>query len=454
MDSGTIRGVRSSLILLLDLIAIIGIFSLVFYSRIGRWPNYTSADLWLIAGTFLVVLFLSGTYFRERTTRLPTLPVRTFWVCIAAGVLCIGWLYILGPSKFTQYFGRGVLPAATFLCGIITTVIRFAVNRLYHLQERGLELLYLGFSSSGSNFVNELQNHSEVRAVTIASSEVKVATPENINWNDSSVAEVLAQRKWQTIIVDPLFNASPEDTEALVDLRLAGTPVVTLADFYEKSWYMIPVMGIDSNWFLRSQGFSVLDNMIARRLKRAIDVILSTMLLIISTPIILICGLLIKLTSQGPVFYQQTRVGLEGKLFTIIKLRTMREDAENDGAQWAQADDPRTTWIGRFLRKSRLDELPQCWNVLRGEMSFVGPRPERPEFTEELSEQIPYYELRHLVKPGITGWAQVIFPYGASTEDSLKKLQYELFYIKNQSLMLDLNIMLRTLITVFQRAGR
>ena len=132
----------------------------------------------------------------------------------------------------------------------------------------------------------------------------------------------------------------------------------------------------------------------------------------------------------------------------------MCHDAEAEGAQWAQNNDPRITGFGKFLRQTRLDELPQCWNVLLGTMSFVGPRPERPEFTAELSQEIPYYDLRHIIKPGITGWAQVIFPYGASTEDSLKKLQYELYYIKNQSLLLDLNIIIRTLLTVFQRGGR
>jgi exopolysaccharide biosynthesis polyprenyl glycosylphosphotransferase len=375
-------------------------------------------------------------------------------VCIAAGTICVGWLYILGPSKFTQYFGRGVLPAATLLCGIATTAIRYLVNRIYRLQEKGQELLYLGFSPSATGFIKELKNHSEVRSVTVASDTPLATESPRVSWSDKDIKDLLCQSNWQSVIVDPLFQASLSDTEALVKLRLAGTPVFTVADFYEKFWFMIPVTGIDNNWFLRSQGFSALDNTISQRLKRVIDLILSALLLIASIPVLAFCALMIKLTSKGPVLYKQRRVGLEGKPFTIIKLRTMVQNAESEGAQWATTNDPRTTWFGRFLRQTRLDEIPQCWNVLRGEMSFVGPRPERPEFTRELADEIPYYELRHLVKPGITGWAQVIFPYGASTEDSLKKLQYELFYIKNQSLLLDLNIMLRTLITVFQRAGR
>ena len=198
----------------------------------------------------------------------------------------------------------------------------------------------------------------------------------------------------------------------------------------------------------------MLDNHIAKRIKRIVDVALAIFLLVLSAPLMVFCGILIKATSRGSVLFRQDRVGLQGEIFTIYKLRTMRDNAEKGGAQWAAVNDPRITTFGRFLRQTRLDEIPQCWNVLLGSMSFVGPRPERPEFTKELAKTIPYYDLRHLVKPGITGWAQVIFPYGSSVEDALKKLQYELYYIKNQSLMLDLNIIVRTLITVFRRAGR
>lgn len=458
MNGGTIRGVRSSLILIFDVLTITGVFALVFYYRIGRLPSYSSIDLWLITGTFVAVLFICGTYFRQHTINVPSLPIRTFWVCIAAGAICVGWLYILGPSKFNQYFGRGVLPFATVICGLLTTVIRFVINRRYHLQERGLKLLYLGYSDIAENFLKEVRNHSEVRSITIAGSRIEKPSWETslkrVSWSGKSLDLLVQNRRLQSVIIDPNYGASAKETEVLVDLRLTGVPVVTLADFYERFWFMIPVAGIDSNWFLRSQGFSMLDDQVSRRLKRVLDVIFSGLLLIISFPLMLICIGLIKLTSPGPALYSQTRVGLQGKHFTIFKLRTMRENAEAEGARWAQTNDPRITFIGRILRNTRLDEIPQCWNVLRGEMSFVGPRPERPEFTEELAKQIPYYELRHLVKPGITGWAQVIFPYGASVDDSLKKLQYELFYIKNQSFILDLNIILRTMITMFQRAGR
>jgi lipopolysaccharide/colanic/teichoic acid biosynthesis glycosyltransferase len=163
---------------------------------------------------------------------------------------------------------------------------------------------------------------------------------------------------------------------------------------------------------------------------------------------------LTKIVSRGPVLFCQTRVGMHGKTFTIYKFRTMRIDAEKSGAQWAQDNDERITPLGNFFRSSRIDELPQCWNIIKGDMSIVGPRPERPEFTSSLAKEIPYYDLRHVVKPGLTGWAQVSYPYGASTEDSLRKLQYDLYYIKNYSLLLDLNILLRTVLVTIRRTGR
>ena len=169
----------------------------------------------------------------------------------------------------------------------------------------------------------------------------------------------------------------------------------------------------------------------------------------------LLTALAVKLTSRGPALYHQVRVGQGGRHFTIHKFRSMRTDAEEaTGAVWAQKDDPRITPIGRFIRKTRLDELPQLWNVLRGDMSFIGPRPERPEFVTQLTEQIPFYGLRHTVKPGVTGWAQVCYTYGATVEDAMEKLQYDLFYIKNLSLPLDVFILLKTIKTVVLRRGQ
>jgi lipopolysaccharide/colanic/teichoic acid biosynthesis glycosyltransferase len=171
-------------------------------------------------------------------------------------------------------------------------------------------------------------------------------------------------------------------------------------------------------------------------------------------PAMLIIALIVRRTSIGPAFYRQVRVGLNGQQYHLYKFRTMYIDAEKEGPRWTSVDDPRITRTGHFLRRTRLDELPQIYNVLLGQMSFIGPRPERPEFVAKLEQEIPYYDLRHLVKPGITGWAQVMYNYGASTEDAREKLQYDLFYIKNQSILLDSIILLKTLKTIMNAKGR
>jgi exopolysaccharide biosynthesis polyprenyl glycosylphosphotransferase len=183
------------------------------------------------------------------------------------------------------------------------------------------------------------------------------------------------------------------------------------------------------------------------------DVLASLLLLAFTAPIIGLFALLVKLDSKGPAFFRQTRVGLFGQPFDVIKLRSMRVDAEANGAQWATQNDPRVTRIGNFIRKVRIDELPQTWSVLKGEMSFVGPRPERPQFVSDLEEQLTYYAERHMVKPGITGWAQVNYPYGASIEDSRHKLEYDLYYVKNYSPFLDILIILQTLRVVLWHEG-
>jgi exopolysaccharide biosynthesis polyprenyl glycosylphosphotransferase len=190
-----------------------------------------------------------------------------------------------------------------------------------------------------------------------------------------------------------------------------------------------------------------------RMLKRVMDIGLALIGLTLSLPVMALVGIAVKLTSKGPVLFRQPRVGERGRIFVLNKFRSMTADAERHGAVWAQAHDPRVTRVGRWLRRTRLDELPQFWNVLVGDMSFVGPRPERPEFVGTLQKQIPFYMARHAVKPGITGWAQVRHHYAASIEDSMEKLQYDLYYIKNMSPLLDVVILLSTLQVVFFRRG-
>ena len=241
--------------------------------------------------------------------------------------------------------------------------------------------------------------------------------------------------------------------QEMLNCKLSGIEVMDAPSFYEKVTEKLLIENITPSWFIFSHGFKV--TWLLRVLKRASDVLLSLTGILVSLPLLPFIVLAIKLDSPGPILFSQNRVGEGDRLFSIYKFRTMRQDAESKtGAVWSQVNDPRITRIGNFLRKSRLDEIPQLFNILKGDMSLVGPRPERPEFVATLKEHIPYYSERHYVKPGLTGWAQVSYPYGASVEDAIEKLRYDLYYIKNISLLLDMRIILRTVGVVLFGKGR
>jgi len=238
----------------------------------------------------------------------------------------------------------------------------------------------------------------------------------------------------------------------LIDCRIGGVPVTDLAGVYERVRGEVPIESLKASWLIYGQGF--VQGGMRAFVKRTFDVVVSAVMLILTLPVMLATALAIRLESPGLVIYRQERVGLGGRRFTCLKFRSMCADAEHDGvARWAIHADPRVTRVGRFIRKVRIDELPQLFNVLRGEMSFVGPRPERPSFVNELKETIPFYDVRHSVKPGVTGWAQVRYSYGASVEDARKKLQFDLYYVKNHSLFLDLLILVETVRVVLFREG-
>jgi sugar transferase (PEP-CTERM system associated) len=241
--------------------------------------------------------------------------------------------------------------------------------------------------------------------------------------------------------------------DELLACRIRGIPVMDLAGYTEATRSEVPIDSLKGSWLVYGHGF--VQGRARQLLKRAFDIVSSMVLLTLLSPVMLLAMIAIKLDSRGPAIYRQERVGLGGRSFMCTKFRSMRVDAEHDGvARWASKDDPRITRIGSFLRKSRIDELPQLWSVFTGEMSLVGPRPERPSFVEELKEQIPFYEIRHTVKPGITGWAQVRYQYGASLDDARRKHQFDLYYVKNNSLLLDLLVIIETVSVIAFREGQ
>ena len=238
----------------------------------------------------------------------------------------------------------------------------------------------------------------------------------------------------------------------LLRIKTKGVHVNDFSSFIERETGRVDLDTINPSWLIFSDGFSS-GRMFSSAVKRIFDITASVILLVLTFPIIALFALLVKIDSKGPAFFRQQRVGLFGEPFTVIKLRSMRTDAEKDGAKWAEENDPRVTRLGRFIRKVRIDELPQTWSVLKGEMSFVGPRPEVPSFVDSLEEEIPFYGERHMVKPGITGWAQINYPYGASVEDSRCKLEYDLYYAKNYTPFLDFVILLQTLRVILWPEG-
>ncbi len=266
------------------------------------------------------------------------------------------------------------------------------------------------------------------------------------------IVDLVESKAVDTILVDGTNGCADFSGRDLMTLRLRGTRFEDCHSFYERVMSQIPITDLHPGWVVLASGFR--RSVWIRLVKRTMDIVLSILCLILFSPLLLLAAIAIKLNSRGPVFYSQERVGLDERPFTLYKLRSMFDNAEAEsGPVWAGNDDPRVTPIGKFLRKFRIDELPQLFNVLRGEMSMVGPRPERPFFTGKFKETVPYYHLRFAVKPGITGWAQISFPYAATDDDAVQKLEYELYYIKNISPLFDFEILLLTIKTVLLGRG-
>ena len=276
----------------------------------------------------------------------------------------------------------------------------------------------------------------------------------NIVGSGTELYETAKRERAHKIVVSLSDRRGTLPLRDMLDCRFSGIEVVDAPTIYEQVTGKLLIENINPSWFIFSDGFRI--NYTRRIFKRIFDVALAVIGLCATSWLVPIIALAVKLESRGPVFFRQVRIGANEKRFMLYKFRTMAADAEKKtGAVWAQKDDPRVTRLGKYLRKFRFDEIPQLYNVLMGDMSFIGPRPERPEFVKELKEAIPYYSERHCVKPGITGWAQIKYPYGASVEDSAEKLRYDLYYIKNTSIPLDLLIMLETAkVILFGRGGR
>ncbi len=296
---------------------------------------------------------------------------------------------------------------------------------------------------------------SEQMARRLYNEIIEREAPENIRIVRYEDLSRFAQQEHisRVVVADQDLQNEPAAAETLIDLKLRGVRIESALESFEKASQKIWIEGLSNERLIFANGFC--PSQIYLACKRVLDMLLAFLLLVATAPLMAIIAVIIKMETPGAAIFSQERVGLLGRRFTVYKFRSMRQDAEGKtGPTWAKENDDRITGFGGFLRKARLDELPQVWNVLRGDMSFIGPRPERPYFVDLLKTKIRYYDLRHYVKPGITGWAQVMYPYGASVEDAYRKLQYDLYYAKNISLQLDLLILLKTIKVVAAGQGR
>ena len=361
---------------------------------------------------------------------------------ILAGVAYVRPNYLLGGGSSTV----GLLILTVALIGW-----RLGFTWLVQLPILVERVYVLGTGDRAQRVVQGLRQNPEI-GVEIASWTGKMEGAITLESVAAHLMEVVQKQKVHRVIVAMPDRRGTIPMQELLELRLRGVKIEEATSWLEKISGKIEVENLYPSWLVYGEGFRRSTTFIV--IRRVISIGISLIGLILALPLLPLIVLAIRLDSKGPVFYTQTRVGKAGHVFKVVKFRTMRQDAEAaSGPQWAGDNDPRITRVGKFLRSSRLDEIPQLWCVLKGDMAFVGPRPERPEFIEWLSKEIPFYGVRHMVRPGLTGWAQVRYKYGSTVEDSREKLQYDLFYIKNASIGLDLLIMFQTVKTVLLRRG-
>lgn len=369
-----------------------------------------------------------------------------FLISFVVGLMTMLLLFYVFPNLL---LGRGAFGLVFLFAFAGTVLTRLIFVRLFKLDAVRRRVLLLG-SGSRSSKIESLERDDDGHRIFNLVGCLPLTNTDccldhtRILHDKGTILSIAKKYKIDEIVVgvrERRGGGLPSDQ--LLECKLAGIEVVDLPSFYERETGQIQVESLNPSWMIFSDGFtrSPLKNVT----KRIFDIIASGLLLALTLPVMLLTSLLIWLESGGPIFYRQERVGEYGQFFRVLKFRSMRQDAEHDGVpQWAKKKDDRVTRVGRIIRLLRIDELPQVFNVFKGDMSFVGPRPERPYFVADLTKKISYYPTRHTVKPGITGWAQIRYPYGATVEDAVQKLQYDLYYVKNHTLFLDLIILFQT----------
>jgi len=453
---------RAVAFLLIDVVVISGIF---FASgsvspggrRMELARGSPELSIYLFAAVFIAIaMYSTGAYDKSKLSNYRHLSSRLL-VCLLFCLSCLTAAYLgdlfgiatLTRSKEAQ-FALAVLAIfpALLLARFIYTGVHGRVGGVHRALVVGAGPLAAHVEAlvGGKNFSAEIVGY-----VALPGDVLSVSPQRLVGIDESLVATARRMGAEEIIVLQADTPATPPTP--LLECRALGLSITPIMTFWERETRRVLLDSLDVNWFVYADGFRSTSwpNVLV---KRMLDIGLSTILLLFSLPILFLAALAIRLESAGDILYRQERVGRHGKTFSIYKLRTMHAEAERGGApQWARDGDPRITRVGRFLRQTRIDEIPQVFNVLRGDMSFIGPRPERPYFVDLLAAEIPFYQERHRMRPGITGWAQINHPYGASVEDARMKLAYDLYYIKNYSIFVDLLVLLATVQVVLWHKG-
>ena len=375
-------------------------------------------------------------------------------------------VYNVATSKYklkdmtTVIVINGILMTVTTFSKIFTFyegIILFGIITIFQIAFRYIVIMgvvekervvFVGENDYTQDLLESVKKDGQyVFAASLSNTDIKALGKE--------IVEMYKTKKFDVLVdfTDKLLG-DPKLTGKLLQYKLEGLQYYNYLEFYETYENKLPISHLSPKWFLENTGFEIYHNNFNLKAKRLLDLFFAMLIGIFAAPVIILAAIIVKLESKGPVFFIQERIGEGNRKFNIVKFRSMTTDAEKDGPQWASKNDNRVTKFGKIMRATRIDELPQLWNVLRGEMSFVGPRPEREFFIQQLEKEIPYYNLRHTVKPGLTGWAQVMYPYGASVEDAYRKLQYDLYYIKHHSIPFDVKVLLKTVTIVIFGKGR
>lgn len=441
---------------ILDVLGLISSFYLAFLIRFdNRVPSWSSPVFWIVILTYLIVFYGLDVYRLKVTESRFHSANHVFKSIISTVWLLTAFIYFCGLWKTDPMVGRGILLLSSIFFTGWSLGYRYFLNSRKNKNSPRKKWLVLGDKDKLLRFASD--NHAfDERNLFYLNGHLEdlIHYPADDPAKSYNKTGFIFSKPWSGILIDDAVCDIPQRLhDDLITARFSGKEVYRFGDFCEHYLQKIPPEMVRSSWFAYSEGFSLVSGHFYTYIKRIFDSLFALSLLILLFPLLILVCIAIKVDSPGPLFYSQTRKGLHGRPYKIYKFRSMFTDSEKHGAKWATVGDKRITRTGRIIRKLRIDEIPQLWNIFNGEMSLIGPRPERPEFDNVLLKEIPYYHFRYLVKPGVTGWSQVKFGYGNTMEDSANKVAYDLFYIKNHSLFLDILIILKTIRVVLFAQG-